>query len=69
MSDAQRMARHRQRRKQGMISVRIDVRASERVELVKHGFLAPGSEDDASAVRRAIHRLLDSVFPAKQAGS
>jgi hypothetical protein len=62
---ARRMARSRERKKRGMISIRIDVRDHERAQMVTRGLLAAGAENDARAVRDAVHTLLDRSFPAK----
>lgn len=63
MSDAAaRMAKSRERRRLGLLSVRIELRDRERKQLVTMGLLAPGAEADAIAVRKALHRLLDRIF-------
>jgi hypothetical protein len=53
------MARHRQRRKQGLRSIRIEVRETEIAALIRQGRLAPKSRGDVDAIRRALHGFLD----------
>lgn len=60
--DAQRKRKSRERRRRGMISVRLDVREKERRRLVAQGLLAPEWADDAVAVREALHKWLDAIF-------
>src|SRR5229473_6848439 len=59
---AQRMARHRQRRRNGLRSVTVDLRESEIDQLIRCRLLAPASRADPFALRKAIHGLLDQVF-------
>ena len=59
---AARMARSRERRRLGLLSVRVELREHERKQLVAMGLLTAGTEADAIAVRKALHRLLDRIF-------
>ena len=58
-SGAERMRRHRQRRRLGLRSVTIEVRRSEVDRLIERRLLAPEEQGDGRALRRAIHKLLD----------
>jgi hypothetical protein len=60
--DAQRKRRSRERRRRGMISVRLDLREMERQHLVAKGLLAPDRVDDAVACREALHAWFDLIF-------
>src|SRR5260370_33663011 len=56
---AERMRRHRQRRRKGLRSVWVDIRESEIDELIRRGHLANTDRDDRYAVRRAPHPFFD----------
>jgi len=56
---AERMRRSRQRRLEGLRSLRIDLRETEIDALVRNGLLKPGSRDDPNAVLRAFYTFLD----------
>ena len=61
---AERMRRHRQRRRKGLRSVWVDIRESEIDELIRRGHLANTDRDDRYAVRRALHHFFDlSLVP------
>jgi hypothetical protein len=59
---AERMRRHRERRRRGLRSVTIEVRHSEVDTLIARRLLAPEESTDRSALRKAIHRFLDLTF-------
>ena len=59
---AERMRRHRQRRRDGLRSLTIEVREAEIDALISSGFLEKGSRNDANAVTQALYRVLDRVF-------
>jgi hypothetical protein len=59
---AERMRRHRQRRRDGLRSFRIELRETEIDALIKAGFLGEQSRDDSNAIIRALYRLFDRVF-------
>jgi hypothetical protein len=59
---AERMRRTRQRRRDGLRFVGIDVRDSEVAELVRRGLLATDEQDDPGAIAEALCELLDQVF-------
>jgi hypothetical protein len=60
---AERMARSRERRRQGFRTIPVDIHATEIAALVRRGLLAAGDMDDAAAVGGAVGALLDEVFP------
>ena len=59
---AERMARHRNRRCQGLRSVPVLVRDSEIDALVARNLLAPDLRTDRRKIARAIGLLLDQVL-------
>jgi hypothetical protein len=59
---AERMARHRQWRKQGLRSLTIDIREAEIETLIQRGRLAPESRGDLAAIKRALHGFLDDAL-------
>jgi len=59
---AERMARHRQRRRNGLRSVTIDLRETEIDQLIRCWLLASANRGDPIALRKAMHGLLDQVF-------
>jgi hypothetical protein len=56
------MRRHRQRRREGLRSLRIELRETEVVALIESGWLEERSRNNPNAVVDAVHRLLDRVF-------
>ena len=59
---AERMARHRQRRKEGLRCLTVVLRETKIDTLVRRGRLAPDSRDDLLAVRKALHGFLDDTL-------
>ncbi len=59
---AERMRRSRERRRDGMRFVGIDVRDSEIAELVRRGLLAADDTDDHAAIAEAVGALLDEMM-------
>ncbi len=59
---AERMHRCRQRRRDGLRSVTVDVREAEIDQLIRYRLLASANRDDPIALRKALHGLLDQVF-------
>jgi hypothetical protein len=59
---AERMRRHRQRRREGLRSLTIELRETEIDALIWAGFFEEQSRDDSHAVIRALYGLLDRVF-------
>lgn len=52
---AERMRLHRERRRNGLHCVIVEVRESEVSALIRKGLLAPEMRHDPHAVRRALH--------------
>jgi hypothetical protein len=61
-SGAERMRRHRQRRREGLRSLRIELRETEVDMLVRSGYLQRDRRNDASAVTHALYRVFDRIF-------
>jgi hypothetical protein len=61
-SGAQRMRRHRERRRRGLRCVTIEVRRSEVDTLIARRLLTREEWADRSALRKAIHRFLDMTL-------
>jgi SOS response regulatory protein OraA/RecX len=59
---AERMRRHRQRRREGLRSLTIELREAEIDALIRSGFLERGSRNDANAVTEALYRVFDRIF-------
>jgi SOS response regulatory protein OraA/RecX len=59
---AERMRRHRQRRRDGLRSLRIELRETEIDKLIRSGFLERDRRKDANAVLRALYRVFDRIF-------
>ena len=61
-SGAERMRRHRERRRDGLRCLRIELRATEINELITRGFLASDSRNEQAAVRDALYAFLDHTL-------
>ena len=59
---AERMRRHRQRRRDGLRCLTVELRATEINTLVRMGLLHRDSRNDDGAVLTAFYSLLDSVL-------
>jgi hypothetical protein len=59
---AQRMRRHRQRKREGMRSLQIELRETDVDALIESGFLDERSRDDANAVIRALYKFFDDIL-------
>jgi hypothetical protein len=59
---AVRMRRHRQRRREGLRSLTIELRETEIDALIRAGLLEEQSRNDSNAVTRALYRLFDRMF-------
>jgi hypothetical protein len=59
---AERMRRHRQRGRDGLRCLRIELRKTEIDELVRRKFLAPETRNDRSAILRAFYYFLDHAL-------
>jgi hypothetical protein len=58
-SGAERMRRHRDRRRKGLRCVTIELRETEIDVLIRRGRLAGDSRGDLAAVRKALYGFLD----------
>ena len=56
---AERMRRHRPRRRDRLTCIRIELRASEFADLVRRGYLASNESEDKDAIREALNKHLD----------
>jgi hypothetical protein len=59
---AERMRRHRQRRREGLRSLQVLLRETEVDSLIEAGLLEERSRNDANAVVNALHLFLDRAF-------
>ena len=59
---AERMRRHRARRRRGLRLVQVQLHEFEVDALIGSGWLEERSRDDPNAVVNALHRLFDRVF-------
>ena len=60
--NAERMARCRQRRKNGMRCVMIELREAEVDALIRHRLLGPDDRYNRSSVVQALYRFLDETL-------
>ena len=61
-SAALRMRRHRERRRDGLRCMTIELRETEVAELVRKGFLEEDARNDSQALRNAFYRFLDRTL-------
>jgi hypothetical protein len=59
---AERMRRHRERRRDGLRCLIIELRDTEIDELVRRGLLKSEMRNDIEAIRKAIYAVLDEVI-------
>jgi hypothetical protein len=59
---ALRMRRHRERRRDGLRCMTIELRETEVAELVRQGFLQKDAHNDPQALRNAFYRFLDRIL-------
>ncbi len=59
---AQRMRRHRERRRDGMRCLRVELRETEIDALVRKGLLKPGTRHDLNAVADALYDYLERTL-------
>jgi hypothetical protein len=59
---AERMRRHRERRRDGLRCLAIELRKTEIDVLVQKGLLKADARNDARAVREALYRYFDSTL-------
>jgi hypothetical protein len=61
---AERMRLHRERHRNGMRCVTIELRETEIDALIRHGLLKSETRNDLDAVRNAIYAHLESTLDA-----
>jgi hypothetical protein len=59
---AERVARHRRRRKKGLLCIMVELRQTEIDALIQRRRLAPESRGDLLAVRNALYGFLDDML-------
>jgi hypothetical protein len=59
---AERMRRHRERRREGLRCVTIELRETEIDVLVQKGLLKADARNDARCVREALYQYFDSTL-------
>ncbi len=59
---AERMRRHRERRREGLRCVTIELRETEIDTLVQKGLLNADTRNDERAVRQALYQYFDSTL-------
>jgi hypothetical protein len=59
---ALRMRRHRERRRDGLRCLTIELRETEVAELVRQGFLQKDARNDPQALSNAFYRFLDRTL-------
>ena len=59
---AERMRRSRERRRDGMRCLSVELRATEVAALIRRGFLKADARNDPYAVLEALHQFLDATF-------
>jgi hypothetical protein len=59
---AERMRRHRQRKRDGLRSMRIELRETEIDALIDVGLLEQASRNDSNAVILALYEFFDQVL-------
>jgi hypothetical protein len=59
---AQRMRRSRQRRRDGLRSLRIELRETEVDALIESGFLDVRNRNDSSAVIHALYKFFEDIL-------
>ena len=63
-SAAERMRRHRKRRRNGLRCLIIELRETEITKPIREGFLVAETRNDPSAVTRAFYDFLDRTLGA-----
>jgi hypothetical protein len=61
-SASERMRRHRERRREGLRCVTIELRETEIDSLVQKGLLKADARHDARAVREALYQYFDNTL-------
>jgi hypothetical protein len=63
---AERMRRHRERRREGLTHVGIDLRSSEIDGLVRLGFVSAETRNDVTAVRKGLYRYFEAMLDSNR---
>jgi hypothetical protein len=61
---AERMRAHRQRRRDGLRCLTIELRETEIDALIRKGLLKPGTRNNPTALREALYAVLDGTLGA-----
>jgi hypothetical protein len=64
-SAAERMRLHRERRRQGLRCLMIELRETEIDALIRKGLLKPETRNDPTALSKALYAFLDGTLGAK----
>jgi hypothetical protein len=59
---AERMRRHRARRREGLRSLTIELRETEIDALIRSGYLQRDCRNELNAVTQALYRVFDRIF-------
>jgi hypothetical protein len=59
---AARMRRHRQRRREGLRFLTIELHETEVDALIRSGYLQRDSRNEPNAVTQALYRVFDRIF-------
>jgi hypothetical protein len=59
---AERMRRHRERRRDGLRCLTIELRKTEIDALARSGFLKPDARNDLYSIEMALYRLLERTL-------
>ena len=62
---AERMRTHRERRRQGLRCLMIELRETEIDALIRKGLLKPGTRNNSTALREALYAVLDVTLGAE----
>ena len=60
---AERMRRHRERRRKGLRCLRVELRETEIDALIRKRLLKPDMRHDPTAIRLAFYEFLDRTLP------
>jgi hypothetical protein len=69
MTGAERAALFRRRKRDGLVSVRFDLRETEIDVMTRHGLLAADQRTDQGAIVTALGMLVDRAVAALEAGA
>ena len=61
-SAAERMRRHRERQRDGLRCLSIELRATEIDELIDRGLLKPDTRNDTKSITEALYAFLDKAL-------